>query len=191
MADIVTIRRATQHDAGALIRGNTGSREFHASWVEPFTDRDGFDRWFAETRTGRKVALVAEAEGAIVGLVNLNEIVYGMFCCASLGYYAMAGFGGRGLMTRAVELAVAHAFNDLGLHRVESNVQPGNLRSRALVQRLGFRLEGYSPRYLRIAGIWRDHERWAKLADEEGQGRCPWAPPRGGGPLEPIPEGSW
>ncbi len=167
MADIVTVRRATQRDAGALIRGNLASREAHGAWVEPFTDRDGFDRWFAETRAGRKVALVAEAEGAIVGLVNLNDIVYGMFCSASLGYFAMAGFGGRGLMTRAVELAVAHAFNDLGLHRVESNIQPDNLRSRALVQRLGFRLEGYSPRYLRIAGIWRDHERWAKLADDD------------------------
>ena len=70
-------------------------------------------------------------------------------------------------MTRAVELAVGHAFREIGLHRVEANVQPDNLRSRALVKRLGFRLEGYSPRYLRIAGAWRDHERWAKLADEE------------------------
>ena len=167
MADIVTIRRATEDDAEALIQGNLASREAYAPWVEPFGDRDGFERWFAGTRTGRKVALVAEAEGAIVGMVNLNEIVYGSFCSAYIAYYAMAGFGGRGLMTRAVELAVGHAFTDLGLHRVEANVQPGNLRSRALLQRLGFRLEGYSPRYLRIAGAWRDHERWAKLADED------------------------
>lgn len=69
-------------------------------------------------------------------------------------------------MTRAVELAVGHAFHELGLHRVESNIQPGNHRSRTLVQRLGFRLEGFSPRYLYIAGGWRDHERWAKLADD-------------------------
>ena len=167
MADIITLRPVTEADAEALIRGNRASREAYAPWVEPFTDRDGFDRWFAGTRTGRKVALIAEAEGGIAGLVNLNEIVYGSFCSAYIGYYTMAGFGGRGLMTRAVELAVTHAFSDLGLHRVEANVQPGNLRSRALVQRLGFRLEGYSPRYLRIGGTWCDHERWAKLADED------------------------
>jgi ribosomal-protein-alanine N-acetyltransferase len=166
MGDILTIRPAIEDDAAALIRGNLASREVHTPWVEPFTDLDGFSRWFAETRTGRKVALVAEAGGVIVGVVNLNEIVQGIFCSAYLGYYAMLGFGGRGLLTRAVELAVGHAFNELGLHRVEANVQPGNLHSRALVQRLGFRLEGYSPRYLRIAGEWRDHERWAKLADE-------------------------
>jgi ribosomal-protein-alanine N-acetyltransferase len=170
VAEIVTIRRVTRDDAEALIRGNVASRAAHAPWVEPFTDMDGFERWFAETRSGRNVALIAEAAGVVAGLVNLNEIVYGNFCSAYLGYYAMAGFGGRGLMTRAVELAVLHAFNDLNLHRVESNVQPGNLRSRALVKRLGFRLEGFSPRYLHIDGAWRDHERWARLADDDAIG---------------------
>ena len=69
-------------------------------------------------------------------------------------------------MTEAVRLATAHAFEALGLHRLEANIQPGNLRSIALVKRLGFRLEGFSPRYLRMGGEWRDHERWALLADE-------------------------
>jgi ribosomal-protein-alanine N-acetyltransferase len=77
----------------------------------------------------------------------------------------MAEMRGRGLMTEAVQLATAHAFA-LGLHRVEANIQPGNLRSIALVERLGFRLEGFSPRYLRMGGEWRDHKRWALLADE-------------------------
>ena len=70
------------------------------------------------------------------------------------------------LMTEAVRLAAAHAFGVLGLHRLEANIQPENLRSIALVKRLGFRLEGFSPRYLRIGGEWRDHERWALLAEE-------------------------
>jgi len=73
---------------------------------------------------------------------------------------------GRGLMSEAVGLAVTYAFDEQGLHRLEANIQPGNLPSRALVQRLGFRQEGFSPRYLRIGGEWRDHERWAVLAEE-------------------------
>ena len=59
-----------------------------------------------------------------------------------------------------------HAFGTLGLHRVEANVQPDNARSIALVEGLGFRREGYSPRYLKIGNRWRDHVRFAMLADE-------------------------
>jgi [ribosomal protein S5]-alanine N-acetyltransferase len=72
-------------------------------------------------------------------------------------------------MTEALRAAVSHAFGDLGLHRLEANIQPGNVASIALVRRLGFQKEGFSPRYLRINGQWRDHERWALLADTPGE----------------------
>ncbi|VWB80544.1 phosphinothricin acetyltransferase [Burkholderia metallica] len=70
-------------------------------------------------------------------------------------------------MTDAMRAAIGVAFDELGLHRVEANIQPGNHASIALVRRLGFTKEGFSPRYLRIGGEWRDHERWALLADGE------------------------
>jgi ribosomal-protein-alanine N-acetyltransferase len=69
-------------------------------------------------------------------------------------------------MAEGIELVLRHAFGALGLHRLEANIQPGNDRSIALAKRAGFRLEGFSPRYLKIDGRWRDHERWAILAEE-------------------------
>ena len=164
----LSLRPVSLDDADDLIRANRESVAYHAPWVQTFTDRAGFDRWFAQTLTGAKVALVAReaASGGVVGLVNLNEIVRFAFQSAYLGYFGMAAFAGSGLMTEAVRRACLYAFDEAGLHRLEANIQPGNARSIALVRRLGFRLEGFSPRYLKIGGEWRDHERWAILADE-------------------------
>jgi ribosomal-protein-alanine N-acetyltransferase len=92
------------------------------------------------------------------------------FQSAYLGYYAFAAHAGTGLMREGFRLVLRELFGRHRLHRVEANIQPENLRSRAFVEGLGFRLEGYSPRYLEIGGRWRDHERWALLA-EESRGR--------------------
>ena len=66
---------------------------------------------------------------------------------------------------KAVELAIGIAFKRLKLHRLEANIQPDNLASIALVRACGFSKEGFSPRFLKNNGQWRDHERWAMLAD--------------------------
>jgi ribosomal-protein-alanine N-acetyltransferase len=105
------------------------------------------------------------ADGATVGVIILNEVVRGAFQSAYLGYYGFAPHAGQGYMTEGLGLVLGHAFRTLGLHRLEANIQPGNRASRALVRRLGFRREGFSPRYLRIGGRWRDHERWAILRE--------------------------
>ncbi|MFO1048273.1 MAG: GNAT family protein [Geminicoccaceae bacterium] len=166
---LVTLRPVVRADAAELVRANQASRELHHPWAEPLADEAGFDAWFGRILTGPLVGLIARdaATGEIAGVVNVIEIVYGKFYRgAVLGYYGVAGMGGRGLMTESVRLATRHAFDELGLHRLEANIQPGNARSIALVKRLGFRREGLSPRYLRMDGDWRDHERWALLADE-------------------------
>jgi ribosomal-protein-alanine N-acetyltransferase len=166
----VSIARGALTDRADLIRANQDSRAHHLPWAEPFTDDAGFDVWFARSLTGPNVGLVAReiASARVVGIVNISNIVLGAFRSAYLGYYGMAWCAGRGLMTEAVGLAVRYAFDTLGLHRVEANIQPGNAPSIALVRRLGFTKEGFSPRYLHIGGDWRDHERWARLADQDG-----------------------
>ena len=105
-------------------------------------------------------------DGAIVGSFQLSQIFRGGFQNACLGFFVVAAHAGQGLMTEALQLALRHAFTELRLHRVEANVQPANARSRALVERCGFRHEGFSPRYLKVGGEWRDHERYAITVEE-------------------------
>ena len=69
-------------------------------------------------------------------------------------------------MTEGMALALDVAFGKLDLHRVEVNIQPTNARSLALAQRIGFTREGFSRRYVKIAGRWRDHVRYAMLAED-------------------------
>ena len=97
----------------------------------------------------------------MAGVVNLNEIVRGVFKSAYLGYYAFLPHAGSGCMKAGLGAVIRRAFGTLGLHRLEANIQPGNRASIGLVSGLGFRREGFSPRYLKIGGRWRDHERWA------------------------------
>jgi ribosomal-protein-alanine N-acetyltransferase len=104
--------------------------------------------------------------GGIVGVIDQSQIFRKSFQNAYLSYYGMIAFARRGLMTEAIRLTARFAFDEIGLHRLEANIQPANVRSIALVQRVGFRKEGFSPRYLQISGVWCDHERWALLADD-------------------------
>lgn len=164
---VIRLNRVTRADAADLIAANVASQEYHLPWVTSFTDQTGFDMWFGRSLTGPNVCLIAReaASNGVVGIININEIVAGAFLSAYLGYYGMASFSRKGLMTEALRATVSYAFSDLGLHRLEANIQPENAPSIALVRRVGFKREGLSERYLRINGEWRDHERWALLAD--------------------------
>jgi [ribosomal protein S5]-alanine N-acetyltransferase len=164
----IQLKTVSQSDAEDLIQCNIENRDFHRPWVEPFTDEVGFREYLSGLGLGDKVGLIAreEASGDVVGVLNLSQIFHKSFQNAYLGYYGMKACAGRGLMTEAVRLTVAYGFGGLALHRIEANIQPDNHSSVALVRRVGFRKEGFSPRYLKVGGTWRDHERWALLADE-------------------------
>lgn len=184
MSERVIIRRPALSDEAAFLAAVGQSRTLHHPWVQPPRSAKAF-RDYIDTRqdprfpaffvwTGQKPgpprhsasASSRGAEAGIVGVVNLNEIVRGSFDSAYLGYYAFEPFAGRGLMKKGMTQVITHAFRKMKLHRLEANIQPGNALSRALVKKLGFRREGFSPRYLKIAGRWRDHERWAILAED-------------------------
>jgi ribosomal-protein-alanine N-acetyltransferase len=158
------LRPLVESDAPSLISANLANRAYHAPWVHPPLDRAAFDRFFASVRAGRSISMIGHMpDGAIIGVLNFSEIVRSNFQSCYLGYYGMASFAGRGLMSLCLRAGLIHMREAEKLHRVEANIQPDNLRSLALVQRLGFHREGYSPAYLSIDGAWRDHERWAVL----------------------------
>jgi ribosomal-protein-alanine N-acetyltransferase len=159
----VVLRRPTLRDERDFIQLVEASRRLHRPWVTPPSDSSSYRRYIGRSRREDfEGLLVCRIEdGAIVGLYELGQISRGDFQSAYVGYYVHATYERRGYMTEGMELVLHHAFRTLKLHRLEANIQPGNIRSVALVKRCGFRKEGFSPRYLKIGGRWRDHERWA------------------------------
>ena len=170
----VFLRAPSKGDAEELVALNRASRRLHRGLVTPPVEHAQFAAFLARCRDERgECFLVCRVEdGRIAGTMNLSEIVRGIFHSAYLGYYVGEPYAGRGYMTEALGLLLGRAFGPLGLHRVEANIQPSNLASIALVRRAGFVREGYSRRYLKICGRWRDHERWAILAEDWRAARC-------------------
>jgi ribosomal-protein-alanine N-acetyltransferase len=167
----VSLRVLRRSDREEFLRLATESRDLHRPWTYPPEHPDQFDELYARSRREDCVCLLAclRASGEIAGVLIISQIVRGAFQSAYLGYYANQRHAGQGLMREAMAQTVGHAFGAIGLHRLEANIQPSNSASIALARSAGFRLEGFSPRYLLIAGQWRDHERYAITADDRAE----------------------
>jgi ribosomal-protein-alanine N-acetyltransferase len=167
----VYIRRPTAGDEAEWTALRAASAGFLEPW-EPVPDlgpdESPFDRMLerASTERSHRFMICEVASGAIAGQISLNEIIRGALQQAFVGYWIGLPFARRGFMTEALRLTVAHAFDTVKLHRLEANIQPHNLASIALARKVGFRREGFSPSYLKIAGAWADHERWAITAEQ-------------------------
>lgn len=151
------------HDFLAAVRR---SKKLHGDYVAPPATAEHYAQYLERLKGSRHDGFFVIVEGQLAAVINVNEIVLGAFRNAYLGYYAFAPFARQGHMREGLRLCIDHCFGALELHRLEANIQPDNEPSIRLVKSLGFRLEGFSPRYLKIAGRWRDHERWAITAEE-------------------------
>jgi ribosomal-protein-alanine N-acetyltransferase len=155
-------------DASEFIALVKASGDFHRPWSDPPSDEAAF-RAILQRNRGADFdfsLLRLLEDDTIVGAFELSGIYRGGFQSAYLGYWVGRPYSGHGYMSEGMRLMFARAFGELRLHRIEANIQPKNKPSLALVKRSGFRKEGFSPRYLKIGGRWRDHERWAILAEE-------------------------
>ncbi|TLM75827.1 GNAT family N-acetyltransferase [Pseudarthrobacter sp. NamB4] len=115
------------------------------------------------------------AHPVIVGQLTVSSIVWGSALMATLGYWVDQARAGRGIAPTAVAMVTDHCFQTLGLHRMEINIRPENGPSLRVVEKLGFRDEGYRPRYLHINGEWADHRSFALTSEEVPEGLLkPW-----------------
>ena len=166
----VIIRPPQPGDCDEFILAVRRSRKLHGLWIQPkATNKNDFAKYLARFSSDRHCGflVIHQVTKEIVGVININEIIRGTFQNGSLGYYAFEPHAGKGLMREGLSLAVKHAFGKLKLHRLEANIQPDNHASIALVKECGFAYEGMGRRLLKIRGRWRDHERWALLAENK------------------------
>jgi ribosomal-protein-alanine N-acetyltransferase len=117
----------------------------------------------------------ASGSPVIIGQLTVSSIVWGSAMMATLGYWVDQARAGHGIAPTAVAMVTDHCFRTLGLHRMEINIRPENGPSLRVVEKLGFRDEGYRPRYLHINGEWADHRAFALTSEEVPDGLLqPW-----------------
>ena len=159
----VYLRHPRRNDEDEFTQLVIASRRFLHPWVTPASTPEAYERYLRYTRRESVCAcLVCRIDDfRIIGVCTLSQIFRGNLKSAYMGYWIGAMFSRQGYMTEALGLLLSFAFGSLRLHRIEANIQPENASSKALVTRIGLRKEGFSPRYLKLAGRWKDHERWA------------------------------
>ena len=165
----VLIRPPVSGDCDAFLAAVRRSRAMHRNWISPKArTRAAFAKYLKKFATGphHGFLVIHRATGDIVGVININDVVRVNFQSASVGYYAFVPHAGQGLMREGLLLVLHHAFRKLKLHRIEANIQRTNRPSLALAKSCGFAREGFSRRLAKICGRWKDHERWAILAED-------------------------
>lgn len=162
------LRYPTEKDLFEFTALNIASKKLHRGLVNSPTDEKSFVEYLKrnDDETNECLLICENETEKIAGAINLSQIFRRVFQNAYLGYYIGAEFAGKGLMSEAVKLVLRFAFKDLKLHRIEANVQPQNLASIAVLRKNNFTKEGFSRKYLKIGGKWRDHERWAIIVED-------------------------
>lgn len=154
-------------DAPALASVLTASRAFLEPWepsrADAYFTEDGQRELILSTLADHARGLtlphvIVADSGEVAGRITLNTIVRGPFQSCAVGYWVGEPFGGRGLASDALASIVSVAFGELGLHRIEASTLPHNARSKRVLAKHGFVRYGLAPRYLKIAGEWRDME---------------------------------
>jgi ribosomal-protein-alanine N-acetyltransferase len=169
------IRLVTTDDSGTLAELQVRNRAYLAPWeparaeahFTPAGQRAGIDAALMRHQRGEAAPFVIlDRDGAVAGRLTLSGVVRGALQSCAMGYWVAEERAGTGLATEAVSAALEHAFTVLGLHRVQAETMLSNVASQRVLQRNDFVRYGIAPRYLHIAGDWRDHVMFQRLADD-------------------------
>jgi ribosomal-protein-alanine N-acetyltransferase len=163
---VAVTRLVSVGDAEAFARLLTVNREYLAPW-SPLQHERYFSAAGQREVLARDVAAyeqggmlpraILDADDAVCGRINLNNIVRGAFQSASLGYWVSESHAGRGLASAAVAEVIRIGFGEYRLHRLEAGTLLHNAPSQRVLARNGFRPFAVAEAYLNIAGKWQDH----------------------------------
>nr|WSX51633.1 GNAT family N-acetyltransferase [Streptomyces sp. NBC_00974] len=121
----------------------------------------------AERDGGRARPYVLVAGTTPIGAINLGSIALGPLCSGGVGYWMDQAWTGRGLATAALEEVCRIARDEVGLHRIQAGTLVGNVASQRVLAKAGFEQYGLAPRFLHIAGAWRDHRLFQRLLHDD------------------------
>jgi ribosomal-protein-alanine N-acetyltransferase len=124
----------------------------------------------ARARQGLAMPFVVTYDGVMVGQLTVNGITWGSARWANMGYWVARSHAGLSITPTAVALVCDHLLGTTGLHRIEIAIRPENSASLRVVEKLGFAKIGLAPRFLHIAGDWRDHYIFQILAEDVPMG---------------------
>lgn len=119
-----------------------------------------------ERHAGTQYSFGIFVDGSFAGEINLNNVIRGAMQSATVGYWIDRARAGNSYMSESVIVLAAFAFEELGLHRIEVCIIPRNTNSRRVMEKLAFREEGVSERFLEINGVWEDHVRYGFTVEE-------------------------
>ncbi|MBA3537761.1 MAG: GNAT family N-acetyltransferase [Tatlockia sp.] len=164
---MITLLEPCKQDEIIFISTMQNSRDFHFPFIKAPATSEEFQTYLSKSKLETEKYYIAwNSQHKIIGVFNISGIFHGVFKSAFLGYYASAEYAGKGLMSQTMKLVLNEIFRSLDLHRIEANIQPANTASIYLATRNSFLKEGFSPRYLKINGIWQDHFRFALTIED-------------------------
>lgn len=143
------------------------NKDFLNDW-EPRKNKEFYTNFYQEEQLKKQLVdikngklfrlwIFKKNEIKIIGCVSFDNIVRGAFMSCHLGYKLDEDEINKGYMTEAIKKGIDIIFNEFGLHRIEANIIPRNIRSLKVVEKLGFYNEGLAYKYLKINGVWEDH----------------------------------